>query len=382
MFLVVFQCGGMRVIPYQGYVLGLLILALTTLTALQNKFSLRTDKKPFIFMFVLLAVFVSHALARPDIVDENQIVFFMLSFINAIFYVQTYRSAQFEDDLCWVLKVYLYHSLINFALLCLIPSLFSPISSVRHDRVSLLFLFYGSSIQNGLFDVVSRNQGLFWEPGVLQFFLNTYLFLQIKNRKSLVNILIATVGIILADSTTGFALLAFNYLYYFYKNRNVVSVIVVIILIGSCVNIIISNVNDKIYGLQKDSSRARAADLHTALYLISESPLYGFGAYSIDYLSNSHSITIIKEEYFSELRVSSDETVSDRGISNGCLGLVVKFGIPISLIVFYFLYKQRLVMGNRIDKIAFFILIIVTTSMEPILFITYFFIYIVSGINR
>ena len=56
-----------------------------------------------------------------------------------------------------------------------------------------------------------RNQGLFWEPGILQIYLNMLFFLEaFVFKKSKLLLLLASVLIITTYSTTGLILLLFQ----------------------------------------------------------------------------------------------------------------------------------------------------------------------------
>ena len=108
-----------------------------------------------------------------------------------------------------------------------------------------------------------RNQGLFWEPGVLQSFLNALFFLEafvIKKRKYL---LILTGFVIMTTySTTGLALLLLQIIVYIHMEFKKNKILIPLVLLCSFpIYFIFSiNIDEKIRGEREASFQKRLFD--------------------------------------------------------------------------------------------------------------------------
>ena len=106
------------------------------------------------------------------------IVIFITSIFSALFYTKEENKNLFIDHLYLVLKIILAHSLISFFIYPFVQPFLFEISNNRYDCFSFLNLFFYLKTTHS-FSILGidfvRNQGIFWEPGVLQIFLNLFL---------------------------------------------------------------------------------------------------------------------------------------------------------------------------------------------------------------
>jgi len=111
--------------------------------------------------------------------DGTKYVFHALSFLVSglvcVYFFSAFTLEEFQYIFFKVLRFVRWHALISAVLILLAPSLFSMnITYVytNYNAQSFLLLFFKLTKQ---FDFsiaglsITRNQGLFWEPGVLQF---------------------------------------------------------------------------------------------------------------------------------------------------------------------------------------------------------------------
>ena len=94
------------------------------------------------------------------------------------------ESAYFLDRIHFILKIVLYHSLLSFLLYFFLKEELIKIyggwgNEYIADSFYYLFFYDFEKHKISLFGVeFVRNQGLFWEAGILQIFLNILLFLE------------------------------------------------------------------------------------------------------------------------------------------------------------------------------------------------------------
>ena len=132
------------------------------------------------------------------------------------------------DSLYFILKLILFHSIISFILYPVVENNLDVIKAYmdngeeKHTTKTFKYLLYYIDIsekpeaQVTLFGVnLVRNSSIFWEPGILQFYLNLLFFLEISFFKRKNYVIILTVLAILSTySTTGLLLLMVQIVYF------------------------------------------------------------------------------------------------------------------------------------------------------------------------
>ena len=96
-------------------------------------------------------------------------------FVNYVIY----KEVDFFEELYQVLKWIALHGIINFFVANFLFKFFTPIPETTS---SSFLIFFGTGVD---FFYFQRNQGIFWEPGVFQIFLNLFLFINLffRNKK-------------------------------------------------------------------------------------------------------------------------------------------------------------------------------------------------------
>jgi hypothetical protein len=127
---------------------------------------------------------------------------FLFHFINNRTHQQLIRS------LYVALGLIVFHSLFNAIAYFFLKDNLIIITSEYHECETFMNIFFYDTERaaTSLYGLeFCRNQGLFWEPGILQIFLNMFFFLEafiIKKRKSL---LLLTAIVVLTTYSTTFA---------------------------------------------------------------------------------------------------------------------------------------------------------------------------------
>jgi hypothetical protein len=227
-----------------------------------------------------------------------------------------------------------------------------------------------------------RNQGLFWEPGVLQGFLNMFFFLEafiIKKRKSL--LLLTAVVILTTYSTTGLALLLIQSVVYVFNEFKTNKWVPPLVL-GLCIPVYMifsMNIEEKIQGEKEASFQKRYFDLVQPFFIALEHPLTGIGL-DVEQFQNmrqefyisSSSLSTIEEKTGVESKVKS----TDKGSSNSIMFLFAAMGFPTAILLLYMFFKQQII---KEKKWLWMLIMIISVMSEPLLLRPFFFLFIVSG---
>ena len=138
-------------------------------------------------------------------------VIFGSSIFSALFYSRQENKKLFVRHLFLVLKIIMFHALINFLIYPFVNSQLVEISNNRYSCHTFYNLFFYLKYTHGFSDLgveLVRNQGVFWEPGVLQIFLNLLLFiiLFVEKKKGVIYWL-TILTILTTVSSTGYLIM-------------------------------------------------------------------------------------------------------------------------------------------------------------------------------
>lgn len=350
-----------------------------------NNSSIRYSKNlitNFVFYSVFLgAVFILHYLLVPlsnDFIPYLNIYLRFLSISFFIFFVET-KKVDNISLLNGVLIIIALHAVLSFCLSFFVNGFLSPINTEAIYSNSFFYLFFFNSSFDLFGITLYRNQGVFWEPGILQiymnilFFINTFIY---KNRK---NQILAVFIILSTYSTTGIALLFIQLfiLLFSYKMTTINRISIIGILAAVMFPIFILNYTNKIQE-QSDvtdvtSSSLRLYDLLEGIHIIKEYPLTGIGLSADTYLNVKNA----NNSLFGNYSMEFINSILDRKSSNSVMYFLTRFGLPFSLLWFFILYRQKIIPEKRM---LFFLIVIVSNLSEPLLFYPFFLLFIASGL--
>lgn len=316
-------------------------------------------------------------------------LFILLMSIGAVFVVayfkNNYKHQRVVNLLYVVLKLFLLHGLLSFVFSFIVEDYLVNFTSLYYKTKTFFHIFnYNPAHQIDLLGFkLYRNQGLFWEPGVFQVFLNILFFLEafiIKRNKLL--LYLASFVILTTYSTTGFFILFIQLLVLFFQNSDnrVYLIPTVLIIMLPLYNLFKLNIEQKIYGENQMSFQIRLFDLIQPVGIALENPLTGIGLdrdkfveYRYSYFLPFKNINKIQE--FSGIMMKQQGT--DEGSTNSLMFLLAGAGIPTTVFFLYMLSRQQIVRSNRR---LFVFIIIISIMSSPLLFRTFFFMFIVSGL--
>lgn len=345
----------------------------------------------FISLLVLVALFTINFVFAINSQSLTKYSFFGVTIFTTVlvlFYFNNQRPKKvFIDSLYFVLKMILFHSLLSFVAFLFVQDNLVLITSKYHESLTYNYLFYYSPKEMStvkLFNFnIQRNAGIFWEPGVLQAYLNILFFLEVsifkKNKKILAFIILA---ILSTYSTTGLLLLMIQIIYFLRKEfKQKITIFFIVMLLVPLYFVISANMNDKIYGEGESSFQKRLFDLTQPFFIALENPLTGVGL-DIDRFQE------VREEFYinsnlnnvlGKVGVEQKVDTTSKGSSNSIMYMLAGMGFPTTILLIFMFAKQQLV-GN--DKLLWFIITLISIMSEPLLFKPFFFIFIASGFSH
>jgi len=130
---------------------------------------------------------------------------------------------------------------------------------------------------NGVFGL-PRNSGLFWEPGVLQIYLNLYLFVKLffKNGELDKYAILGIVAVIITQSTTGLIVMSII-LFAKYFRLNKKNLIYLFLFSIFFLVLVYPSIHDKLFGEATASGLVRLSHAYIAFKVFMDNFLFGYG---------------------------------------------------------------------------------------------------------
>ncbi len=390
-FMLVMSSGGLLFVFNRNlsYVIFVIILSVSYFF-LGRKILKINFNSSMISILILFGLLIINYLFAVNEQEINKYYYYFLVISVSVFSLMHFANNKNRLllSLYSVLQIIVFHSLLNFVFFFFIKDSLSIISSTYHECETFLnFFFY--TTERGIVNLFElefcRNQGLFWEPGVLQVFLNIFFFLDafiFKRRRFM--LALTAIAIITTYSTTGIALLLLQLLIYIIKEmKNNKWLVPFFIFFTIPVLLIFSlNVEEKVTGVKEASFQKRLFDLTQPLFIAAEYPLTGIGLDIFQFQQ------MREEFYFSsdnlqelqrQIGVESKTTGTDKGSSNSIMFLFAAMGFPTAIIFLFMFFKQQIILDK---KWLLMIIMLVSVMSEPLLLRPFFFIFIVSGFTH
>lgn len=372
-FLILFSSIGVRVFPYQGSALSLLILLIAIISA---GFFL-TQRMILIFTMIVMFVAIQAYRGLPSsIVYYTSIT--TCSFICAI--ILTRRKNDFSliwRRCVWFLSL---HGLISCFAYQLMPNIFSHIEGVSGGRhVGFCGLVAGEWYGT------TRATGIFWEPGVFQLVANISLICCLYDKKKIWYTLVPLTAIIQSQSTTGYinAVIIFSTWYCFEKHAKLGSIIrIAIVPIAVSILLLQSGYFDKVlvdkFSSDNSSGAIRKRDAQFGTILIAESPIIGHGILNPEKIESRGDFSAIANDLTGG--VASNEGSLAGGFTSGMLAFLASYGIPFSLFSLYLFFRNNIFFLPRSGSIMISIIFLITSVSEPITNTVMFWTFVFSGV--
>ena len=328
-----------------------------------------------IFLLFIVLLFINYQFAiKGQII--NPYGYFVLTALIALLANTTLSRTEFLDSFIKALNFYKYHALLTYLAFFIIKDHLVYFEFGEDKHYYTFFYIFFSTLGNNLREFYSitylRNNGLFWEPGILQIFMNILLFIQLFLVKSTKFQKLSTIFVVITTfSTTGLVLLTFTlivkYLSTLTFSRFIKTLPIILVFLLSFLPVLLYNVEEKVSGEKADSAQVRFFDALQSLIIISDYPATGIGLTLKPYTE------LQKQFYGTAFGVYSP---NPEGNTNSILNTLVFLGIPFGLILLYALYKQNIFYNK---KYLFFLIIIISLMSEPLLLRPFFMFIVFNG---
>jgi len=297
-------------------------------------------------------------------------------FILVSFVIFKYRnnSENILPDIYFVLNIILIHSLVNFVIVNFFYNSFSQISIESYSSTyNFLGLFFHQNVFKNIGGInFLPNQGIFWEPGVLQFFLNSLLFILLAYKRNILLTILTVIAILTTYSTLGYLIMILIIGYQILTNKSLfilVRLFFLLLIFVLLIPVVQKNIKQKFFR-ENTSLKLRMYDYTQALKLIETKPISGFGLVYDSYKE-------IENKYPSSMQDKISEFyLKRRGNTNSFLMLFVYFGIPLSLIFLFFYYHQDIFYKKRFLFVIYSLLV---SLVEPLLLTNFYLLFLSSG---
>ena len=374
LLLAILISGGNLIIPRIPVLVAMLVLALLAIAATRAP----AARARFTLVYGLLAVVLVAILFRAGLTELQATIVRYANFAGALLLLQMYLGAgqgRFVRDLVALLQPLAIIAIATVVLAALIEPLFQQ---KEVQETIYHHLFYVLNFHRTLEDAagLQRPNGPFYEPGVLQIYLNLFLYIALYILKSMPKAVLAGVAVLVTQSTTGFAIAGGLVGLHIWRqlgrgslNRRVAVATFAGLLAISLSGYIIENVRSKFFGELAGSSMARQFDLLTGLNVIAANPWVGIGFDPDRYRALSGALAF-------QDTLLDERITQDRGNTNGIIALVYSVGIPLSLPFLWGLFRQRMLP----DRLLVGGLLFVSFLTESIMLTPFFLIFIFSGL--
>ncbi len=390
--LLVFTGGGLlfvfnRNLMYYSF---LTILFLSISFNFQNMKRELLNSIVFTTISVLLLFLINFFFAVTEQSVDKYLYYLTVIMTSVLFFVhfKNNRSNQiFISRLNFVLKLIFFHSFLNFLAYFFINDQLIEISSEYYSCKTYNYVFYYASEEinlsvMNLFGIeFCRNQGLFWEPGVLQIYLNLFFFIQaflLKQNRWLILIGFVILG---TYSTTGIIILIGQLIYLFIQRFNENKLFLPIIFLSFVpIYLVFSiNIEEKFRGNRIFSFQKRLFDFTQPIFIAAANPVTGVGLdldqfqkLRYEFYIDSESLELINET----LGVSLKGAGTSAGSANSLTFLLAAMGFPTAILFVFMFLRQKIINNHRL---LFYFIVFVSVMSEPLFLRPFFFIYIISG---
>lgn len=370
-FLSILLSGGLTYLSPQLYgsltiIILILVLALIGKNNKVNRVSL---KNFFIVLFFVIFIFFIKYVFLSEFQAISHYVYRLINIVIALL-ILLYFSNNYEY-LIKIIYIVLYfimlQALLSFLAWYVIQNSLTHIPSVKSD--TFYFLFYythfepGGAGQTRLIEYLGfnffRNNGIFWESGILQFYINILLYLSLFVYGNNKIALLSTIVILTSWSSTGLVILSIQLFFYIIvktKRKDILKSFILIIIFSLMLIPLQENLTDKLEGENAGSGYARALDTFTAINIIINNPTLG-----IDLDSAVYEKERLKNR--ANIDMAGSRIERDASNTNSILNYFVFLGIPLGLLILYSLYSQTIFLKN---KLVFFLIIFMSILTEPL----------------
>lgn len=373
LFFVMLGFGGV-VYLFSTKLIDLITLSLIALLLLADK-SVYIKRKLLVSMISVVGFLCLHSFVTHSPIGEIVGIIGRIISMSLLILAFKHDYTEIRSYLIRVLDVIVKLAVINSILYIIVPFLFVSLTSESGFPINTIgFVFNYQSVFTIGGIHIPRNQGLFWEPGVLQIPVNLYIYYRtIVENKSLTSVSSAIYVLFTTVSTTGFLIFAVILFYKFkslfsLKGKGLFRTLGMVLLIGAFIPFLYEQLDSKFNKPGENiSSMARTYDLIMAAKIAIDNPWLGIG------INPDRQYLLMEHQDFN---IEGFET-EIRGNTNSILQLFVNFGVPVTLFLLLAIYKQQLFPL----RMKFMIIISLSFFSEPLVGVSFMILLMLSSIN-
>ncbi len=371
LFAAILMSGGSLIVPR------IPLLAIVLIGSFINRKGAPLYDRRMVLAWFWLAIVTTITLLRPDGSDIASTATRLANFAAAVSLVRMYLlqpDGTLARDLGLILPWVCWLAILTVPFQFFFGSLAVPIDINDTPYETFFFLFtWHVLIETS--SIFIRPDGIFYEPGVLQIYLNLFLFISLFVTRNWRNVALSTVGVFATQSTTGVVICAIQFAALAgpaltsgnlaQRSGKALGLLIVLVPIAM---LTYDNVVDKFSGDNRGSTIARQYDLLTAVNIIVQYPLAGIGF-------DHERFSALNSQLGSADTELREESALDRRSSNGLLVAIYSVGIPLGLI--YLLAMLR----NPFLKPAWLLgtILLLSLSSEALPFTPFFAMFALGG---
>jgi hypothetical protein len=298
----------------------------------------------------------------------NDLIIIMIRLFSLLVIMSNVDEDCFRETFINTIFVIAAVSLPCFVINLLVPEVTLPFTySDAENNFFGTFYYTLGSVVKGVF---IRNCGIFWEPGLFQIYLNFALGLlvvskDLKINRATIKFIVMSIALVTTLSTMGYFCFAIVIMILLANATNKANKIylyvagvalIFLFIVESSTHIIEGKLIDKdmSYGSRYD-------DTLISFTIAMDNTLFGVGPVS------DH-VTIYKE-YMVSMNAMR-ESVGILARSNGLGNFSMKFGIPVTIIYLFLVYKRLRYITSFFNSILLLVMLICCFCNEPIMFTT------------
>jgi hypothetical protein len=372
LFTTVLLSGSLYPIVFGGVIPTILILVVVViLIFFKFRLNIKLSKLYAIHLLVILGILFIHFFLNGSNNHENEffkLIFRVITALSILFIYSLYKR-EIVTDFIWVMNLLLFHSVINFLLGFVLVQYLVPVNTDQITCLTYKYVFFYFSESNLIGFSFLRNQGVFWEPGVLSVFLNILLFVYLFIKPNISRAIFVIIMVFTTFSTTGLVLSVLLFIVKYNKKirSSFAALFISIAALLVLIPVLIGSINDKVSGDGQASFYWRSFDLLISLQMVSEHPIKGIGFGGEVYKT-------IQEQ--NNMFIQSD-LFEGRGNTNSIVYIFIAFGVPIAIYILYLLYNQKVF--SHPSKYLVFFLLVISLSTEPLISSVLFLIILFSS---
>ncbi|MDC1025173.1 O-antigen ligase family protein [Flavobacteriales bacterium] len=384
--LLVFTGGGLLFV-FNRNLMYYIFTALLVIVLLLNSFKLKRElTNSIVFTTIsILSLFIINFFFAVSEQSLDKYLYYLTVVLSSVMFYLHFKNNRgnqiFLLRLNFILKMIFLHALVNFIAYFFLDDQLFEISSEYYSCKTYNYLFYYASDEislsvMNLFGVeFCRNQGLFWEPGVLQIYLNLFFFLQAFILKQ--NRWLFLIGFVILGtySTTGILILIGQLVYLFIQRFNENKLFLPIIFLSFIpIYFVFSiNVEEKLRGNRVFSFQKRLFDFTQPLFIAASHPLTGVGLdldqfqkLRYEFYIDNESLELINET----LGVSLKAAGTNSGSANSLTFLIAAMGFPTGILFVFMFLRQKIINDHRL---IFYFIVFASLMAEPLFLRPFFF---------